>query len=197
MTEGEATKFLKLIRYNEYELLDQMNKTPAQVSFLSLLINLEGHCNLLKVLNEAHVAQDITMEKIGGIVNNITERRHLSCFEEEVSAEGRRHNQPFHIAIKCGNYILTRVLIGNGSSLNLRTSSIVVRAFDGSKREVMGEIMLPTRIGPVTFDITFQVMDIQHAYSCLLGRPSIYAAGAVPPLSIKELNSSPVNSRSA
>ncbi|RDX97441.1 hypothetical protein CR513_19785, partial [Mucuna pruriens] len=51
----------------------------------------------------------------------------------------------------------------------LRNSPIVVRAFDGSKREVMGKITLPIHIGPTTFDITFQVMDIRPAYSFLLG----------------------------
>ncbi|RDX79144.1 hypothetical protein CR513_40457, partial [Mucuna pruriens] len=44
----------------------------------------------------------------------------------------------------------------------------------------MGEITLPIRIGPTTFDITFQVMDIRPAYSCLLGRPWIHATRAVP-----------------
>jgi hypothetical protein len=34
-------------------------------------------------------------------------------------------------------------------------------------------------IGPHTFQITFQVMDVPAAYSCLLGRPWIHEAGAV------------------
>ena len=38
---------------------------------------------------------------------------------------------------------------------------------------------LPIVIGPHTFQITFQVMDIRAAYSCLLGRPWIHDAGAV------------------
>jgi hypothetical protein len=54
-----------------------------------------------------------------------------------------------------------------------------VKAFDGSRRSVIGEVCLPVQIGPHTFDITFQVMDINPAYSCLLGRPWIHAAGAV------------------
>ncbi|RDX85198.1 hypothetical protein CR513_33634, partial [Mucuna pruriens] len=98
--------------------------------------------------------------------------------------------------VKCGNYMIARVLIDNGSSLNvmpkatldklygldatLKNSPIVVRAFDGSKREVMGKITLPIRIGPIIFDITFQVKDIQPTYSCLLGRPWIHAIEAVP-----------------
>jgi hypothetical protein len=34
-------------------------------------------------------------------------------------------------------------------------------------------------IGPQLFNISFQVMDINPSYSCLLGRPWIHAAGAV------------------
>jgi len=44
----------------------------------------------------------------------------------------------------------------------------------------MGEIELPIKVGPCTFQVTFQVMDILPAYGCLLGRPWIYTAGVVP-----------------
>ncbi|RDY00803.1 hypothetical protein CR513_15956, partial [Mucuna pruriens] len=147
VTEEEAQEFLKVIRHRNHREL------------------------LLKILNEAHVPQDITPAKFGGIINNITTSRHLSFFEEEVPFEGKCHNQPLHIAVRCRNYMIARVLIDNGSSLNvmpkttldklyspgtiLRNSPVVVRAFDGSKREVMGEITLPICIGPTTFNITF------------------------------------------
>ncbi|RDX74566.1 hypothetical protein CR513_45673, partial [Mucuna pruriens] len=61
------------------------------------------------------------------------------------------------------------------SGATLKNSPIVVRAFDRSKQEVMCKITLPIHIGLTTFDITFQVMDIRPAYSCLLGRPWIHA----------------------
>ncbi|RDX99892.1 hypothetical protein CR513_16989, partial [Mucuna pruriens] len=93
VTEGEAIEFLKLICHSEYEMLDQMHKTPAQVSLLSLLINSEGHNSLLlKVLNDAHVAQDITPEKFRGIINNNTTSHHLSFSEDEVPVKGKSHN---------------------------------------------------------------------------------------------------------
>ena len=92
--------------------------------------------------------------------------------------------------------MLARVLVDNGSALNvmpkvtlsklaiegshMRPSNTVVRAFDGSRREVMGEIELPIQIGLCTFEITFQVMDILPTYSCLLGRPWLHSAGVVP-----------------
>ncbi|XP_073219674.1 uncharacterized protein [Cicer arietinum] len=56
---------------------------------------------------------------------------------------------------------------------------IIKQTFDGSRREVMGEIDLPVQIGPITFEITFHVMDIVPAYSCLLERPWIHSVGIV------------------
>ena len=57
---------------------------------------------------------------------------------------------------------------------------MVVRAFDGTKREVLGNIQLPIQVGPSIFDSEFIVMDINPSYNCLLGRPWIHMAGAVP-----------------
>ena len=57
---------------------------------------------------------------------------------------------------------------------------MIVRAFDGTKREVLGNIELPIQVGPCTFNSEFIVMDINPSYNCLLGRPWIHMAGAVP-----------------
>ena len=43
-----------------------------------------------------------------------------------------------------------------------------------------GEINLLVQVGPHTCQVTFQVMHINPAYSCLLGRPWIHALGVVP-----------------
>ncbi|RDX83327.1 hypothetical protein CR513_35768, partial [Mucuna pruriens] len=99
----EDREFLKVIRHSENEMLDQLHKTPTQISLLSLLINSKSHHELLlRILNEAHVPQDIRPAKFGGIINNITASRHLSFSEEE-----------------CENYMIGRVLIDKGSSLNV------------------------------------------------------------------------------
>ena len=55
----------------------------------------------------------------------------------------------------------------------MKPSSTLVRAFDGSKREVIGEMELPVQVSPEVFIVSFQVMDINPSYSCLLGRPWI------------------------
>ena len=61
----------------------------------------------------------------------------------------------------------------------MNPSDIIVRAFDGSKRTVLRELILPVKVGSQTFDSTFFVMEIRPTYSCLLGRPWIHGAGAV------------------
>lgn len=55
--------------------------------------------------------------------------------------------------------------------LVMKPSELVVRAFGGLRRTVICEVDLPIKIGPLTFFITFFVMDIYPAYNYLLGRP--------------------------
>ena len=40
-------------------------------------------------------------------------------------------------------------------------SDIIVKAFDGSRKSIIGEVDLPIHIGPHVFQITFQVMQKQ------------------------------------
>ncbi|KAI5403438.1 hypothetical protein KIW84_050853 [Lathyrus oleraceus] len=97
--------------------------------------------------------------------------------------------------MSCKDDAMSNVLVDIGSSLNvlqkftlarlsyqgppMRQSGVVVKAFDGSRKTVIGEVDLPVKIGPSDFQITFQVMDIHPSYSCLLGRPWIHEAGAM------------------
>ncbi|KAI5443647.1 hypothetical protein KIW84_012336 [Lathyrus oleraceus] len=64
-------------------------------------------------------------------------------------------------------------------STPMRYIGVIVKAFDGSRKTVIGEMDLLVKIGPSDFQITFQVMDIHLAYSCLLRRPWIHEVGAV------------------
>jgi hypothetical protein len=193
---SDFDEVLKLIKKSEYKVIDQLLQTPSKISILSLLLNSEVHREaLMKVLDQAFVDQDVTADQFGGIVSNITACNNLSFNDEELPEEGKRHNLALHISMNCKSDALSNVLVDNGSALNvmpketlaklsyqgnpMRHSGVIVRAFDGSRRSVMGEVDLPMTIGPHVFQITFQVMDIQAAYSCLLGRPWIHEAGAV------------------
>ncbi|XP_058775560.1 uncharacterized protein LOC131649822 [Vicia villosa] len=192
----DAEEFLALIKKSDYRVVDQLHQTPSKISLLSLLVHSEKHRDaLMKILNAAHVTKDIIVNQFDGMVANLTARACLSFNDHELPPQGKEHNKALHISIQCGKAHLSRVLIDTGSSLNVmpkatldkialeglvvRPSRLVVKAFDGSQSPVFGEVDLPVVVGPHTFCINFQVMEIEPAYTCLLGRPWIHAAGAV------------------
>lgn len=196
LSQDDDKELLKIIKKSDYKVVDQLNQTPSKISILSLLMSSEAHRTaLLKFLNEAYVEEDISVNQFDHVVANLSASNCLAFTDEEMPPKGREHNMAFHISIKCVDVTLSRVLVDTGSSLNvlpkvtlaqlrvegtqMRASALVVKAFDGSKRMVIGEVDLPILIGPQVFQITFQVMEIMPAYSCLLGRPWIHASGAV------------------
>jgi len=195
-TDSDLDEILKIIKKSDYKVVDQLMQTPSKISILSLLINSNAQKEaLMKVLEQAFIEHDVTVGQFKGIVGNITACNNLSFSEEELPTEGKNHNLALHISVNCKTDALSNVLVDTGSSLNvmtkatydqlsykdppLRRSGVMVKAFDGSRKNVPGEVDLPITIGPHIFQITFQVMDIQASYSCLLGRPWIHEAGAV------------------
>ena len=73
VTEKEACEFLKFIKHSEYSVIEQLNKTPAKISLLSLFQSLETHCNaILKALGETYVTPTILIDGIDQLVGNIT-----------------------------------------------------------------------------------------------------------------------------
>jgi hypothetical protein len=47
VSDEEANEFLKLMKHSEYSVVDQLKKTPARISLLSLVLNSELHRNTL------------------------------------------------------------------------------------------------------------------------------------------------------
>ncbi|XP_017976417.1 PREDICTED: uncharacterized protein LOC108661933 [Theobroma cacao] len=197
VTEKEAAEFLKFIKHSEYNVVEQLNRLPTRISLLSLLLSSEPHRNsLMKILNQAYVDHDILNENLDYIVGNISVGNIISFSDEEIPSGGRGNYKALHITTKCKGCTVAKVLLDNGSSLNvmpmrtlarlpinmsyMRKSQMIVRAFDGTRREVVGDIEIPVEIGPCTFTIEFQVMDIAPSYNYLLGRPWIHMAGAIP-----------------
>lgn len=120
----------------------------------------------------------------------------MSFNDDELPSKGKEHKKSLHISMDCARDVLARVLIDIGSSLNvmpksilaklsyegtvMRPSVLVVKAFNGSMRIIIGEVDLPIQIGPHIFEIPFQVININPTYKCLLGRSWIRAAGIKP-----------------
>ena len=169
---------------------------PARIFMLSLFQNSDLHRNaLLKALDKAYVAQNISVEGIVGAF--------IAFSNKKIPPEGKESAKALHITIKCKNYILPRALLDNSSTLNvipmstlsrppidlscMKKSQMLVRTFNGTKRELLGNIELPIQVGPCTFNSEFIVMDINPSYNCMLGRPWIHMVGQCLQLFIRRL----------
>lgn len=146
-------------------------------------------------MEKAYIDHDVTIGQFDGIVANINACNNLSFSDEELPEKGRNHNLDLHIYMNCQEDALSNMLVDTGSSLNVIPKStmsklsyqgalmwfsgVVMKAFDGSRKNVTGEVDLPLKIDLCSFHTTFQVMDIHLAYSCLLGRPWIHEAAAM------------------
>ncbi|KAI4313130.1 hypothetical protein L6164_026137 [Bauhinia variegata] len=128
---------------------------------------ISGRKALQKFLDQAYVNPSITVENFNNMVNLIKKVDTISFKEDELMPKASKHTIALHIALKCVGCIVAK------------SSNIVVRAFDGTRRDVLGDIVLPLEISPSKFNVVFQVMDIEPAYTMLLGRLWIHAAGAV------------------
>ncbi|XP_022764231.1 uncharacterized protein LOC111309436 [Durio zibethinus] len=125
-----------------------LNKLPARISLLSLLLNSESHRNaLLKVLNQAYVEHNISVEKVDHMIGNIIAPNFITFNDDEIPPEGRGSVKALHVTVKCKSHTMAKVLIDNGSSINviplttlsklsvdlfhMRNSHMIVKAFDG------------------------------------------------------------------
>jgi hypothetical protein len=196
VTEEETNEFLKLMKHSEYSVVEQLKKTPARISLLSLILSSEPYRKALqKVLNEAYVPHDINQEAMEHLVGRIQASNYVYFTEDELGPDGTGHNKPLYITVRCKDILIGKVLINNGSALNvlprhmlkempideshMKPSTLMARAYDGSPRQIIGTLEVELYVGPQMFLITLQVMDIHPSYNILLGRPWIHAAGAV------------------
>ncbi|XP_070030634.1 uncharacterized protein [Nicotiana sylvestris] len=164
------------IQAKEYSVVEQLNKTPTQISILALLQSSEAHKNaLMKILSEAYVPSNITGGEMADMVGQVLESHKITFHEDELPPEGLGHNKALHITVQCEDHFITKILIDGASSLNicplitLRTlgkglhevkdGAISIKGFDGSQRSTIGEISLCLQMGPTWFDVEFQVID--------------------------------------
>ena len=153
----EADEFLKFIKHNEYSIVKQLHKLPTKISLLALMLNSEPHREaVLKILKQAYVPQNALIDKIDHLLGNVMMDNYISFNDEEIPPDGHGSTKALHITTKVKDCTLPKVLIDNGSSLNvmslstlmrlpvdrsyMKHSKTLVRAFDGMRREVTGKI---------------------------------------------------------
>ena len=196
MIEEDSNEFLKLIKHSEYCIVDQVKKTPAKISFISLIRNSELYQNALqKVLNEAYIPQDIKQKIMEHLVGRIHTTNYLYFTEDELDVGGTGHYKPLYITIRYKDCIIGKVLIKNGLAFNvlpkhmlkeifvneshIKPNTMITIAYDGSPRQIIRTLKVELYVGPQVFLVMLQVMDINPSYSMLLGTFWIHIAEAV------------------
>ena len=142
-----------------------------------MLLPSEVHCEaLLKVLKEMHFPIDITNSSSEGMVSLVLATNQVSFTDDESPLEVRDHTLARHIIVKCEDMIVARVLIDNGLALNIclmatlelmkvdmsliKSSTMIIRAFDGTRHKVQGKIELMIKISMRSFMVNFQVIKV-------------------------------------
>jgi len=87
----EEDEFLQIMKRSKYDIIDQLKKTPARISILSLIMNSETHRNAIqKVLDEAYVQPNVTPEKVINMINVAKMVSSISFYEDEVATTAKK-----------------------------------------------------------------------------------------------------------
>ncbi|KAA3467800.1 RNA-directed DNA polymerase (Reverse transcriptase), Ribonuclease H [Gossypium australe] len=84
------------------------------------------------------------------------------------------------ISVNKLDHLVNNKSVNNFIFFNDDEMSSRVWTFDGTERRVIGRIEIPLLIGPSSYKVDLLVIDIKPSYNCLLGRPWIHTAEAVP-----------------
>ncbi|XP_070020346.1 uncharacterized protein [Nicotiana sylvestris] len=107
----------------------------------------------MKILNEAHVPDKNLVNHLEKITNKIFEVNRVTFSDDELPVEGTEHNKALYLTVKCEDFMVTRVLVDNGSSAKISPLStlnklkvdderihknrICVRGFSGGGKDSM------------------------------------------------------------
>lgn len=104
-----------------YDLLDQLGKTPAQISILELLKTSPVHKEILEqALLQSHVPDNINPTQFQALIGNLASQQHI-IFNSKDAPANEDHNKPLHIEALIYKHKVKRILIDGGSELNLCT----------------------------------------------------------------------------
>ncbi|XP_074315176.1 uncharacterized protein LOC141651358 [Silene latifolia] len=117
-------------------------------------------------------------------------------FDEEDIHDSQEHHDALIITLSMANCTVRKVLVDNGSSVNLimlktiqnmefsekdlQKKTIPLVGFSGETTNSLGEIVIPTYIGGVNKQVIYLVIDGPSTYNVILGRPRLHLMKAVP-----------------
>lgn len=196
--KGTSSKSTETFPQHQYDLVNQLQKTPAQISILELLKISPTHKEILdKALFQMTVSTDLDVNRFQAMVGHFSSPTCLSFLDKDDVSMTHPHNSSLYLEVMIHKFHVKRVLIDGGAGLNICTLKVVqalgfvedsidlrrkitIKSYDDEERTSKGLIMLPIRVGPVIKNTFCQVLDRDLAYNILLGRPWIHEMQVVP-----------------
>ena len=115
VTEMEADEFLKFIKHSEYSIVKQLHKLSAKISLLALMLNSKPYREaVLKILKQAYVPHNASVDKIDRLVGNVMMDNYVSFSDDEIPSNGHDSTKALHITTKVKDCTVPKVLIDNG-----------------------------------------------------------------------------------
>ena len=159
---------------------------PIQISILDLLHTSPMYKEILdSSLHESHVPIDINAIEFCNLVGHLFTLCALSFKTTDIPEVEPNHTLPLCITIMVSYFSIKRVMIDNGSALNIYTLKfikqasyteaniinkvITIKAYDNLERTTEGTILLPIRVGPATQEKNCHVFDLNLPFNILLG----------------------------
>ena len=116
--------------------------------------------------------------------------------DNDLPLEGRDHHKALFIKVEVKGKLTCCVMVDNGSAINvcplkilpklglteadLKPSKVVIKAYDDTKRPIVGTFRTLIKIGPIEEWVNLYVIDIPFTFTILLGRPWFHLLGGVP-----------------
>ena len=150
---------------------------------------------MIRALSQIRVETTTTQE---GLLHMMTvgKATYIVFSDDDLPPEGLYHVRPLYITVGCSGHKVPSILLDNGSTLNVCPldtaialsfapldfghSTQTVKAYDNTKKKVMGTLVIDLQIGLATFSTLFQVLRILMSFNLLLDRPWIHKVGTIP-----------------
>ena len=105
-------------------------------------------------MNEAHVPKETTVNQLENMTKCVFESNAITFTNVELPKERVGHNKALHLTVTCEGYYVKRVMIDEGSGVDIcplstlqclkvntdriHPSNVFVRAYDSSRRDTIG-----------------------------------------------------------
>lgn len=151
---------------------------PAQISSLELLKTSPIHKEILQqALLESCVPDNINATQFQALIGNLVAQQHLVITSKDAPFANPSHNKPLHIEAIIQDHKIKRILLDDGSGLNLSTYKLIkqlsnfeglvdtyrkikIKAYDDAQRVSKGTITLPLQVGLEMVETTCQVLNL-------------------------------------